>query len=188
MWAQAYEQQAQADTNKPPFTKEAQAEISALATEVEKLQIELLKDKVEDAKVERKGGGKAAERAAKQFETLKKLARIQELLPKDKNGGGGQNQQNQQNQNQEQNKDKNKDENKDQNQKQNQDQQQDQQENKDDRKEQEEKQSAAEEQEKKNDEQVEDVLRRAQERSDQHEADKKARMKKAPLPANERDW
>ena len=190
MWAQAYEQQAQADTNKPPFTKEAQAEISALATEVEKLQIELAKDKAEDVKVERKGGGKAAERAAKQFDTLKKLARIQELLPKDKNGGGGQNQnqQNQQNQNQDQNKDKNKDENKDQNQQQNQDQQQDQQENKDDKKEQEEKQSAAEEQEKKNDEKVEDVLRRAQERSDQHEADKKARMKKAPLPANERDW
>lgn len=181
MWAQAYEQQAQADTNKPPFTKEAQAEISALATEVEKLQIELLEDKVEDAKVERKGGGKAAERAAKQFEALKKLARIQELLPKDKNGGGGQNnQQNQQNQNQ--NQDKNKDESKDQNQ------QQDQQEKNDDKKQQEEKQSAAEEQEKKNDEQVEDVLRRAQERSDQHEADKKARMKKAPLPANERDW
>ena len=31
-------------------------------------------------------------------------------------------------------------------------------------------------------------LRKAQERSDQHEADKKARMKKVPLPANERDW
>ena len=183
VWAQAYEQQAQADTNKPPFTKEAQAEISALATEAEKLQIELAKDKAEDTKVERKGGGKAAERAAKQFDVLKRLARIQELLPKDKNGGGGQNQQNQQKQNQDQNKDKNKDENK--NQQQNQDQQQ---ENKDDKKEQEEKQSAAEEQEKKNDEQVEDVLRRAQERSDQHEADKKARMKKAPLPANERDW
>ena len=189
MWAQAYEQQAQSDTNKPPFTKEAQAEISALATEVEKLQIELLKDKVEDAKVERKGGGKAAERAAKQFETLKKLARIQELLPKDKNGGGGQNnQQNQQNQNQDKNKDENKDQNQQQNQDQQQDQQQNQQEKNDDKKQQEEKQSDAEEQEKKNDEQVEDVLRRAQERSDQHEADKKARMKKAPLPANERDW
>ena len=189
MWAHAYEQQAQADTNKPPFSKEAQAEISALATEVEKIQIELLKGKAEATKVERKGGGKAADRAAKQFDALKKRARMQELLPKDKNGGGGQNnQQNQQNQNQDQNKDKNKDENKDQNQQQNQDQQQDQQENKDDKKEQEEKQSAAEEQEKKNDEQVEDVLRRAQERSDQHEADKKARMKKAPFPANERDW
>ena len=191
MWAQAYEQQAQADTNKPPFTKEAQAEISALATEVEKLQIDLAEDKAEYARVERKGGGKAAERAAKQFDALKKLARIQELLPKDKNGGGGQNQQNQQNQNQDKdkNKDQNKDENKDQNQQQNQDQQQNQQqENKDDKKEQEEKQPAADEQEKKNDEQVEDILRRAQERSDQHEADKKARMKKAPLPANERDW
>ena len=33
-----------------------------------------------------------------------------------------------------------------------------------------------------------DMLRKAQERNDQHEADKKARMKKAPLPANERDW
>jgi hypothetical protein len=39
-WAQAYEQQAQADTNKPPFKAEDQAKISALATELEKLQIE----------------------------------------------------------------------------------------------------------------------------------------------------
>jgi hypothetical protein len=183
MWAQAYEQQAQADTNKPPFSKEAQAEISALATDVEKIQIELLKGKAEATKVERKGGGKAADRAAKQFDALKKLARMQELLPKDKNGGGGQNQNQQNQQNQDQNKDK--DENKNQNQQQNQDQQQ---EDKDDRKDKEDKQPAAEEQDKKNDEQVEDILRRAQERSDQHEADKKARMKKTQLPANERDW
>ena len=39
-WARAYEQQAQADTNKPPFTAETQAKVSALATELEKLQIE----------------------------------------------------------------------------------------------------------------------------------------------------
>jgi len=191
MWAQAYEQQAQADTNKPPFTKEAQAEISALATEVEKIQLELAKDKADSGKVERKGGGKAAERAAKQFEALKKLARIKELLPKDKNGGGGQSQQNQQNQNQQQNQEKDQDKNKDKNEdeKQRQDQQnQDQQEKQDEKKEQEEQPSAAEEQENKNDDQVEDILRRAQERSDQHDADKKARMKKAPLPANERDW
>ena len=190
MWAQAYEQQAQADTNKPPFTKEAQAEISALATEVEKIQIELQKSKAEAGKIERKGGGKAAESAAKQFDALKKLARIKELLPKDNNGGGGQNQ-NQQNQNQQnQNKDQNKDENKDKNQDNQQDQQnqEQQQENQDEKKEQEEKKSSADEQEKKNDDQVEDLLRRAQERSDQHDADKKARMKKAPLPANERDW
>lgn len=189
MWAQTYEQQAQADTNKPPFTKEAQAEISALATEVEKIQIELAKDKVDDGKVERKGGGKAAERAANQFDALKKLARIKELLPKDENGGGGQNQQNQQNQDQNKDKDEEKDQDKNRQQNQDQNQNQDQQENQNEKneKEQEEKQSAAEGQEKK-DEQVEDVLRRAQERSDQHDADKKARMKKAPLPANERDW
>lgn len=192
MWAQAYEQQAQADTNKPPFTKEAQAEISALATEVEKIQLELVEEKLNPGKVERKGGGKAAERAANQFEALKKLSRIRELLPKDNNGGGGQNQQNQnqqqnqQNQNQDENKDQNQDQN--QNQDKEQDKEQDQpQENKDEKKDQEEKRSAGE-QEKKNDDQVEDILRRAQERSDQHDADKKARMKKAPLPANERDW
>jgi hypothetical protein len=197
-WAQAYEQQAQSDTNKPPFTKEAQAEIETLSAEVEKIQRELAKVKFDAADVERKGGGKAAERAAKQFDALKKLLRIKELLPKDKNGGGGQNQQDQsQSQNQNQNKDQDKDQNqnKDQRQNQNKDQQQDQnkdqqQNDKDESKpqEQEEKKSSAEKQDKKGEDQVEDVLRRAQERSDQHEADKKARMNKAPLPANERDW
>lgn len=182
MWAQAYEQQAQSDTNKPPFTKEAQAEISALAAEVEKMQTGLAKDKDENSgKVERKGGGVAAERAVKQFAVLKKLARIKELLPKDKNGGGGQSQQNQKN-------DKEQSKDKDTNQDRPQNQDQERQEDQDGKKEQEEKQSAAEDQEKKGDDQVEDVLRRAQERSDQHDADKKARMKKAPLPANERDW
>lgn len=203
MWAQAYEQQAQADTNKPPFTKEAQAEISALATEVEKLQIELSGEEVQlgQGKPERKGGGKAADHAAKEFEALRKLVRIRELLPKDKNGGGGQNQQNQNQDKQDQNKDKNqqndqnKDQQQDQNQDQNQDRQQDQGEdqqnqdkdqNKENDQKEEQQQNAAEEQ--KDDSQIEDMLRKAKERNDQHEADKKARMKKAPLPANERDW
>jgi len=201
MWAQAYEQQAQADTNKPPFTKEAQDEISALATEVEKLQIELCGEEMTLAhsKPERKGGGKAADHAVKEFEALKKLNRIRELLPKDKNGGGGQqNQQNQNQQNNDQNQDKQnqnqnqdqKDQNQDQDkdkQDQGQDQQnQDQEKNEEDQKKDEEKQAAAQEQ--KDDSQVEDMLRKAQERSDQHDADKKARMRKAPLPANERDW
>ena len=35
---------------------------------------------------------------------------------------------------------------------------------------------------------IEAVLKKAQERSDEHEAEKKARMRKAPLPPNERDW
>lgn len=192
MWAQAYEQQAQADTNKPPFTKEAQAEISALSTDVEKIQLELVKAKSDDVKGDRKGGGKAAEKAAKQFNALKKLARIKELLPKDNNGGDGHNQnQNQdQNQDKEQNKNDNKDKDRQESQNQNTDSQQNQnQEQPQDNKEQEEKESAAKDQQQnKNDDQVEDILRRAQERSDQHDADKKARMNKAPLPSNERDW
>jgi len=199
MWAQAYEQQAQSDTNKPPFTKEAQDEISALATEVEKLQIELSGEELQLAqgKPEKKGGGKAADHAVKEFEALKKLHRIRELLPKDNNGGGGQSQQNQQNQDQNKDQqkndqDQNQDQNKDQNQQdqnQGQDQQnQDQDQSKEDEQKKEEEQQAAAEEEKKEDQQVEDMLRKAQERNDQHEADKKARMKKAPLPANERDW
>ena len=38
------------------------------------------------------------------------------------------------------------------------------------------------------DQELEAVLKKAQERNDEHEADKKARMRKAPLPPNERDW
>ena len=179
MWAQAYEQQAQ-------------AEISALSTDVEKIQLELVKAKSDDVKGDRKGGGKAAEKAAKQFNALKKLARIKELLPKDNNGGGGHNQNRNQDQNQdkEQNKNDNKDKDRQESQNQNTDSQQNQnQEQPQDDKEQEEKESATKDQQQnKNDDQVEDILRRAQERSDQHDADKKARMNKAPLPSNERDW
>ena len=43
-------------------------------------------------------------------------------------------------------------------------------------------------QEQKEDKEVEALLKKAQERNDEHEADKKARMRKAPLPPNERDW
>ena len=42
--------------------------------------------------------------------------------------------------------------------------------------------------EQKEDQEVEATLKKAQERNDEHEADKKARMRKAPLPPNERDW
>ena len=81
-WAQAYEQQAQSDTNRPPFTKEAQAKISALATELEKLQIECCQKSLPPS----------------QEKALGLIREIQELLPKD-NQGGGQSQQNQQQQN-----------------------------------------------------------------------------------------
>ncbi len=176
-WAQQYEQQAQADTNKPPFTAEAQAEVSALSTEVEKLQIELTEDK----------SGDAAARGAKQLDVLKKLHRIQELLPNDGKGGGRNQQQQQQNQ-------PNKDEQKNDPQKNDQQDQQDQQkpedgQQQDQQEEQDQKEeSGEEERQPKEDQAVEDVLRKAQERSDEHENAKKARMRNVPLPPNERDW
>ena len=88
-WAQAYEQQAQSDTNKPPFTKEQQDRISALATELEKLQIECV----------------AKSLPPSQEKALGIINEIRELLPNDKNNQNGQGQNNQ-NQQQNQNQDK----------------------------------------------------------------------------------
>ena len=173
-WARAYEQQAQADTNKPPFTAETQAKISGLATELEKIQIECCEKSLPPS----------------QEKALEILRQIQELLPKDKNGGG---QQNQQNQNQQQNQDQQKQQDQQQNQQaddnkeqpqepeQNQDQDPNQQ-DKQDRQEEPQPEESPEEQE------IEATLKKAQERNDEHEAEKKARMRKAPLPPNERDW
>ena len=175
-WAQAYEQQAQSDTNKPPFTKEQQDRISALATELEKLQIECC----------------AKSLPPNQEKSLRIINEINELLPKDNSnqGGQGQNNQNQQNQdkNQQQDQKQQADDNKDQqqqqdesDQKQDQDpnQQQDQEQQADDSK---------EDQQDEEDQELEATLKKAQERNDEHEAEKKARMRKAPLPPNERDW
>jgi hypothetical protein len=173
-WAKAYEQSAQADTNKPPFTAEAQAKISKLSTELEKLQLEcvekLLPPKQEDA--------------------LKKAIEIQELLPKDKSsgnqGGGAGNQPNSQPDQKNQNENKNDDQ-------QQNDQQQNEENNEnrqDDEQQQPEEEQQNGEQEKpgEEDEKVEAILKKAQERNDEHEADKKLRMRKSPLPPNERDW
>ena len=178
-WAQQYEQQAQSDTNKPPFTKEQQAEISALATEAEKLQIELNEGKVEEKDLE-----------SRRRDALAKLMRISELMPKDKNTQNNQSQQQNQPQNkdQQQNKDDKKDnqdnqQNQDQpqDQQQDQEQQQDQQQDKDDKKEQQDKGDAT-------DEEIEAMMKKAEERNDEHEREKRARMKRVPLPPNERDW
>ena len=169
-WARNYEQQAQADTNKPPFTAEDQAKISALATELEKIQLECCEKSV----------------PPQQLKACDILNEIRELLPKDKNGGqgqpqsgGGSGQQNQQ-----------------QNQNQQQDQQQEQDGEGETQGEQEESPPEPEEtevqdgqdEEKAEDKEVEALLKKAQERNDEHEAEKKARMRKAPLPPNERDW
>lgn len=174
-WAQAYEQQAAADTNKPPFTAEAQAEISDLSTRLEKIQIECCKESL----------------PPKQEEAVGIIRRIIELLPNDGKGGGGQQQQQQQNNQQQQQQKQNDQGQDDQNQQQQQqddpqqgqDDQQGQEDQKDDQ------QGEDGEDEKSADEkEIEAVLRKAQERSDEHEADKKARARKVRLPPNERDW
>ena len=172
-WARAYEQQAQADTNRPPFTAEDQAKISGLATELEKLQLECCEKSL----------------PPNQEKALEIIRQIQELLPKDKNGGGGQN-----NQQQQQNQDQNK--NQDQQQQQDQQKQDQQQQQNDQKQDQDPSQQSQEPQESQDDEaqqpeedqELEATLKKAQERNDEHEADKKARMRKAPLPPNERDW
>ena len=171
-WARAYEQQAQADTNKPPFTAETQAKISELSTKLEKLQLGCCEKVM----------------PPDQEEALEIIREILDLLPKDGKGGG----QNQQQPNQQQDKDKQ--QQNDQNQPdQPQDEQQQGPQEEDDQKddganEDQEKEGQGEEEESPEDKEIEAVLKKAQERSDEHEAEKKARMRKAPLPPNERDW
>jgi len=164
-WAQQKAQEIQkkiqeGNTNAVPFTAEQQAEVAKLAGEVEAAQAKMIKTPL----------------PPEQLEILAKLERIRELLPKD-NGGGGQSQQQQQQQKQDQKKDQQQDQ-----QKNDQDQQQDQQQQEEKK---EEKQQAEEPKDQK---EVEELLRKAQERSDEHENEKKARMRKAPLSPNDRDW
>ena len=173
-WARAYEQQAQSDTNKPPFTAEDQAKISAFATELEKLQMECVEKSL----------------PPQQEKAIELICNIRDLLPKDKNGGGQSGQPPPQNQQQnqqdsQQKKDQQDQQNQDQ---QNQDQQgQDQQDEKQDEKQNEEQEQQSQEDEQ-SDKELEALLKKAQERNDEHEAEKKARMRKSPLPPNERDW
>lgn len=153
-WARAYEQQAQNDTNSAPFTAEDQAKISAMATELEKLQMEGLES-----------GDKSIQKRA-----LDMIGEISDLMPKSKSnqpnaaqdGTPQQNDQCDGRQNGEQ-------------------EQQSEAADKEDG----EAQSAEQSED---DKEIEAILRKAQERSDEHEADKKARMRKSPLPPNERDW
>lgn len=172
-WAQAYEQQAQSDTNKPPFTKEAQDRISALATELEKLQIECCSKALPPS----------------QEKAIDILNEIRELLPKDNSSQSSQ--QSQQSQSpQDQNRQQNQNQDQQQ-QNQNQDQQSDQKQDQDPNRQQDQDKpddQSRQEEEKEEDQELEATLKKAQERNDEHEAEKKARMRKAPLPPNERDW
>jgi len=168
-WARSYEQQAQSDTNQPPFTAEDQAKVSALATELEKIQLECCEKNL----------------PIDQKKAIETIAKIRDLLPKGKNNDS-QNQQNQDKQNQDQqNQDK---QNNDQ--QQNQDQQNQDRQNQDPQEQEQEQEASQEPQtsEPLEDKELEAVLKKAQERNDEHEAEKKARMRKAPLPPNERDW
>ena len=174
-WAQAYEQQAQSDTNKPPFTKEAQDRISALATELEKLQIECCSKALPPS----------------QEKAIDILNEIRELLPKDNSSQSSQQpQQPQQSQSpQDQNRQQQNQDQQQQNQ--NQDQQSDQKQDQDPNRRQDQDKpddQSRQEEEKEEDQELEATLKKAQERNDEHEAEKKARMRKAPLPPNERDW
>ena len=168
-WARDYEQQAQADTNKPPFTAEDQAKISALATELEKIQLECCEKSV----------------PPQQLKACDILNEIRELLPKDNSGGGqGQPQSGgQQGQNQQQDHQQNQDQQSEDGEGETQGEQEEEPPEAEEAQGQE-----GEEEEKPEDKEIEALLKKAQERNDEHEADKKARMRKAPLPPNERDW
>lgn len=162
MWARAYEQQAQADTNQVPFTAEAQAEVSALATELEKIQLECCEKNL----------------PAEQEKAIQIINEMRELLPKNKGegqgqgGGGAAKPPEAKPQDNPEEPQRNESESQEE--------------------EQEKEQSAAEKSESEEtppeDQELEDILRKAQERNDEHEAEKRARMRKAPLPPNERDW
>ena len=169
-WARAYEQQAQADTNKPPFKAEDQQKISGLATELEKLQLECCEKSL----------------PPNQEKALAIIRQIQELLPKDKNGGGQNNQQQQQNQ--QQNQDQQQDQQQQQPEPQESDQKQDQDPSQSSQESQPSQDDAEQPEESREDKELEAVLKKAQERNDEHEAEKKARMRKTRLLPNERDW
>lgn len=179
-WAQEYEQQAATNTNMPPLTAETKDKIAYLALRVEKLQKELV----------------AAENKTKQIEAMKLLQQMIDLLPKNpQNQSGDQNQNagGQQNQNrQNQNKNDKSQENKEQNQEQNGEEQSDERqedENKEEQQEQAgEQQKQDEERDNKKDKEIEAALMKAQERSDEHEDDKRRLMRQGKLPPNERDW
>ena len=179
-WAAQYEQRAQADTNTPPFSAEAQNEISALSAELEKIQIACVKEPL----------------PPEQEKACGIIARIMELLPKDKSGGqgaqngGGGAQNGNDNAKSGENDKKNdgdggrKDELEGKN-----GENPPQDGGKDDKKD--EKPAGGDDRDKgksPEDREIEAILNKAKERTEEYEAEKKARMRKARLAPGERDW
>ena len=161
-WADQVQQQAQADTNAPSLSPEDRAEIERLTDETVQMHEQILQT-LKD------GGPRPAE---DQYQVLKNLVRIQELLPKDKNQQQSQSQQPQPNPQQKpepQNPPEQPPEEKP-----------------------DEQESPPEQQpEAKPDEpppDVQEVLRRALEREKEHEADKRRQMREFPMAPNARDW
>ena len=179
-WAKMYEQQAASNTNMPPFSAEAQDEIRKLSAQLEKLQAGCCK----------------APSPPDQEESLRIIARIIELLPP-QNGGGGNS--SSQGASGDQSKDNNGGDDKKENKN---DASNDQDPGKGDDNKDQEKPDDGDEKDDKKDEapgddenqptpeekEIEAVLKKAQERNDEHEAQKRARARKARLPPNERDW
>jgi hypothetical protein len=176
-WAREYESRAQSDTNLPPFTAEAQAKVSALATELEKLQMECVEKEL----------------PPEQEKAIELIHQILDLLPKENNGGGGgQQQNNPQNKDDKDNKNDGKsgqpppsDEN------QKKDGQKEDGKPKEPQEREEKPEDGQGDDEKKEDSEIESVLRKAQERSDEYEADKKERKRRALQRRNRntgRDW
>lgn len=182
-WAKQQEMMAQADTNKPPFTAEVQARISDLSEKLERAQEQCAKNPNPD----------------KQREALEAAVEISRLLPKDNNQSksedssknqdqnkndskSDQNRQNGENKDDKDNSGEDKTDKKEDNKSENNESGKDSRENKEDKSEDEAREKESEMKE------IEALLKRAQERSDEHEADKKARMRSMRLPSNERDW
>ncbi|MDD4103188.1 MAG: VWA domain-containing protein, partial [Kiritimatiellae bacterium] len=84
-WSQQYQQQAQSDTNMPPFTAEDQAKIEAIAENTEKIQQAIVDQKPTEN-----------EKLALQEQALKNLLAIRDLLPKNPSQNQQQEQQQQQ--------------------------------------------------------------------------------------------
>ena len=167
-WAEQYQQQAQADTNAPPFTVEDQKKIEELAEHAEKLQQEILDPKTSEQ-----------DHPGLKEQALADLYEIRALLPKNPNNQSQQQQEQQQEQQQQE------DEQEQEPQEDEQDQQQD------EPQEEEEQQPEEQEKEEKQEETPQDVqemLRRALEREKEHEDEKKTKMQNLPMLPSEKDW
>lgn len=152
-WARNYEQQAQSDTNLVAFSGEDQAKISALATELEKVQLSCLEQP----------------ETPEQEKALELISEIGSLLPKNGRGGGaGETGQKAESEPPPEAGEGKPDENPPP----------------------EPQETPAETQEPENPEEreLEALLKKAEERNDEHEAEKKAMMRRAKMPPNERDW